>query len=155
MTIISVDRLSPPSKEHDTRSAEVNFDGRQIGTISGDVTGILSGESSAKLEILESANPEDVRNAGQAAMGSHQATSLYAYVEQLFQQDLLRDRSLRRMRSKLKKSTLYSMPGEKLQAFPKPYCESVRSHIKQRHPEAVILNTLSEEEAFRHYFAPR
>lgn len=154
MTIISVDRLSSPSKDNDLRTAEVNFDGRQIGTISGDVTGILSGESPAKLEILESANPEDVRSAGLAAMGHPNTASLYAHVEQLFQQELLRDRSLRRMRSKLKKNTLYST-GEKLQAIARPYCESIRSHIKQQHPEAVILNTLSEEEAFRHFVAPR
>jgi hypothetical protein len=155
MTIISVDRLSAPSKDHDNRTAEVNFDGRQIGTISGSVTSILSGETQAKLEILKSANPEDVRTAGLEAMGTHQAASLYAYVEQMFQQELLRDRSLRRMRSKLKKNTLYSTPGEKLQAIARPYCESVRSYIKQNHPEAVILNTLSEEEAFRHYLTPR
>ncbi len=154
MTIISVDRLSPPPKNKDcpeqvTRTADVNFDGRQIGTIR------ITGEGPAQMELLENAKPEDIRNAGQAAMGTHKAPSLYAHVEQLFQQEIDRDRNIRRMRTKLRKSTLFSVPGKKLQLIERPYSESIRSLIKQRHPEAVILNTLSEEDAFRHYLEPR
>jgi len=145
MTIISVDRLSPPIKDQETRTAEVNFDGRQIGTISA------SGDGPSKLEILETANPEDIRSAGQEAMTAGKAPSLYAYVDVIFQQQLIRDRSLRKMRSKLKKNTLFAMPGAKLQAIASPYCERIRSQIKSLHPEAVILNTLSEAEAFQHY----
>lgn len=147
MSILAVGRLSQPNPT--THQAEVMFDGRVIGTFSaqGDMPGTFTPVSGAK--------PEDLQQASLTAQAQPGAPTLLSAIQELFQADLARHNTLRRMRSKLKKNTLFATPGNKVQAYAVPYCERIRSRIKKEHPEAVILNTLSEEEAFKHFTAHR
>lgn len=145
MSFLSIDKVSPATKDSDIRTAEVNFDGRTIGTI------VIQGDGPGRLELADAANPEDIREAGTIATTEGKACSLQAYISELFLVTLARENSMRRMRIRLKKNTLFATPGSKVQMIASPYCERIRSHIKKTYPEAVILNTLSEDEAFKHF----
>ena len=144
MTILSLGKISSHPSNNGTKTAEVSFDGRTFAVVSMDEQG------STKLETLDSASPEDLAQATLLAKTNANA-SLSFYVFELFQVEMARDSKLRRMRKKLKKNTLFSDPSTGVQAIAKPYCERIRLYITQNHPDAVILNTLSEDEAFRHY----
>ena len=144
MSILSVGKIAPHPSNNGTKSAEISFDGRAIAVLT------VAEEGPGKLEILEQANPKDIEEATAMAKGSDHP-SLSAYANELFQVALAQDNALRRMRTKLRKNTLFANPGHKVQAIASPYCERIRFQIKQKYPEAVILNTLSEDEAFRHY----
>ena len=144
MTILSIGKISAHPSDNGTKTAEVSFDGRTFATVSMDEHG------NTKLEVFETAQPEDVDQATELAR-INADVSLASYINEMFQISVARDNKLRRMRKKLRKNTLFSDPTTGVQAIAKPYCERIRLYIKQNHPEAVILNTLSEDEAFRHY----
>lgn len=144
MSILSVGKIAPHPSNNGTKSAEISFDGRAIAVLT------VGEEGPGKLEILEQATQADIEAA--TDLGKQcQHPSLASYANELFQVALARENALRRMRKKLRQNTLFATPGHKVQAIPARYCESIRSRIKQQYPEAVILNTLSEDEAFRHY----
>lgn len=144
MSILSVGKVVPHPSNNGTKSAEISFDGRTIAVIT------VGEEGPGKLDVLPTANKEDIENATMLAK-THANASLSSYINELFQVALSQDLALRRMRSKLRKSTLFASPGQRVKSIASPYCERIRSQIKQKYPEAVILNTLSEDEAFRHY----
>lgn len=144
MSILSVGKIAPHPSNNGTKNAEISFDGRSIAVLT------VAEEGPGKLEILEQATEADIE-AATALAKDCQHPSLSSYANELFQVALARENALRRMRKKLRQNTLFATPGHKVQAIAARYCESIRSRIKQQYPEAVILNTLSEDEAFRHY----
>ena len=146
MSTIYVGKITPVDKETNTRTSEITYDGRTIGhfTVSGDKPG--------RFEVSEQSTKQDLDDATELAL-SLKSPSLQAYISEIFLAGEARETSLRRMRNKLRKQTLFAAPGHNVQAIASPYCERIRARIKQQYPEAVILNTLSEDEAFRHYQA--
>lgn len=148
MTILSVGKITPHPANPALKSAELSYDGRTIGSISA------SDEGPGKLDLRPDVQPSDIEQATALAQQKAKA-SLSGYANELFQAALARDSALGRMRRKLRKNTLFATPGQCLQAIARPYCERIRSQIKTQYPDAVILNTLSEDEAFRHFHAAR
>lgn len=146
MSIIYVGKIVSLDKETNTRTSEISYDGRTIGEFT------MTGDKPGRLEVSDQANKQDLDDATELAL-SLKSPSLQAHVSELFLASEAREISLRRMRNKLRKQTLFATPGRKVQAIASPYCERIRARIKQKYPEAVILNTLSEDEAFRHYQA--
>ena len=146
MKILYLGKIQTNNQPDGTRACEVNFDGRLIGAF------LATDDLPGKLELAEGARKDDIQGATKLATEA-KAASLQAYVEELFRAKEAEEKSLRKMRNKLRKQTLFATPGKKVQAIASPYCERIRSRIKEKYPEAVILNTLSEDEAFRHYVA--
>lgn len=146
MNLLYLGKIQTNNQPEGTRACEVNFDGRLIGVF------LATDDLPGKLELADGARKGDLDGATRLALKA-KAPSLQAYVEELFRAKEAEEKSLRRMRNKLRKQTLFATPGKKVQAVASPYCERVRSRIKEKYPEAVILNTLSEDEAFRHYVA--
>ena len=146
MNLLTIGRPQP-SSPNGPLCCEVAFDGRRIGVYHPGENG------QGHLEILVDACPEDVLQARTLARNEGGSGSLQGYVGTLFQVIQARDTSLRKMRQRLKRNTLFATPGRNVQMVSTPYCERVRASIKQRYPEAVILNTLSEDEALRHFTA--
>lgn len=146
MSIIYVGKVVSLDKESNTRTSEISYDGRTIGNFT------MTGDKPGRFEISDKSEEKDLEEATKLAL-SLKSPSLQAHVSELFLASEAREISLRRMRNKLRKQTLFATPGHKVRAIASPYCERIRSRIKQQYPEAVILNTLSEDEAFRHYQA--
>lgn len=145
MSIIHLGKINVQDRENKTRSSEVTYDGRTIGlfTMVGDDPGRFDADSNAKKKDIQAAT-KMAMNAG--------APSLQSHINEMFLATEAKETSLRRMRNRLRKQTLFATPDEKVRVIASPYCERIRSRIKKEYPEAVILNTLSEDEAFRHYF---
>lgn len=147
MSFLSIGKIVPVSDVSEALLAEVHFDGRNIGSW------VVSGESLGRFEPGAQALPCDIAQASAWAGEYTPAKSLTGHLNELFRVAQVREQLLRKMRLKLRKNTLFTVPGQRPKSIAMKYCESIRSRIKREYPDAVILNTLSEDEAFRHYSA--
>lgn len=145
MSIIHLGKINLQDRDTKTRSSEVTYDGRTIGLFT------MVGDDPGRFDVDSKAKKKDIQAATEMALDAGDP-SLQAHISEIFLATEARETSLRRMKNRLRKQTLFATPDEKVRVIASPYCERIRSRIKKQYPEAVILNTLSEDEAFRHYF---
>lgn len=146
MSIVAIGKL-PKNIEESERQTEIMFDGRTIGQL------FIDGDDVGRIDYLTSANPEDIQKCHDFISTLSPATNLVEYTTQLYLVNENKEKKLKIMHRKLRKSTLFSVPGKKLQRLDIPYNEKTRENIQKQFPGAIILNTLSEAEAFNHYQA--
>lgn len=141
---------SNETPDHANYRAELSFDGRVIGELSNNNDGLPA------FSQAQQARDADITGALKWVQGQPDATpldTLPTYADKLARKEIRRKSAIVAMRKRLKRHTLFATPAPERQILriTQVYSERIRAQIQKTHPGSVILNTLSEEEAFRHF----
>ena len=139
---------SNDTPDHANYRAELSYDGRVIGELSN------TNDGQPAFSQAQQARDADITGALAWVQGQPDATpmdTLPTYADKLARKEIRRKSAITAMRKRLKRHTLFATPEAQILRITQVYSERIRAQIQKNYPGSVILNTLSEDEAFRHY----
>lgn len=143
MSIVTIGKII--SNKDLTRSCEVMFDGRTIAHLQ------IPTEGEPYLEMVQDAKQEDV-NKAEEIIKKEKYKNIYDFAYSKYDIIATKEKNVRIINKKMKKNTLFVPKNiNSLKVVKHPYSESVRRYISDKYPGAVILNTLSEDDALKLY----
>jgi len=144
MSVLSIFNIKAiPAEQSEFYEAEIYFDGRLVGTIKRT-------PEQHSFELFCNTDPGDHKKA-LAWIKNKSCKTFMEYAHPIITQQLESLVNLSKFKKRLKKFTFFSLPDGTILKLTEPYSERARKYVQQNHPQAVILNTLAEDDAYDRY----
>lgn len=144
MSVLSIFNIkATPHEQSEFYEAEIYFDGRLIGTIKRTPT-------SHDFELFCNTEPQDQKQALDW-IKKKSCKTFIDYAHPIITAQLESLVHLSKFKKRLKKFTFFSLLDGTILKLTEPYSERARKYVQQHHPQAVILNTLAEDDAYERY----